>query len=100
MSPVPPDMQAFAPLDGVDSRYGQLYRPINSDAYKQGGIDGFIPSNPFKGFKFCHDAMKMAPALIAQSLASAPPIPVMPCLDELNDWLLRDNNDSWTEDEL
>ena len=39
MSPVPQDMQAFAPLDGVDSRYGQLHQPINSETYKQGGIE-------------------------------------------------------------
>ena len=65
MSPVPPNMQAFAPLDGVDSRYGQLYRTINSEAYRQGGIDGFIPTNPFNDFKFCRDSMHMAPAIIA-----------------------------------
>ncbi len=41
MSPVPPDRQAFAPLDGVDSRHGQLYWPINSDAYKQGDINSY-----------------------------------------------------------
>ena len=52
MSPVLPDMQAFAPLDGVDSRYGQLYCPINSDTYKQGGIEDFLPHNPFKAFNF------------------------------------------------
>ena len=28
-SPVPPDMQAFAPLENVDSRYGQSYRLID-----------------------------------------------------------------------
>ena len=100
MSPVPPNMQAFAPLDGVASRYGQLYRRINRDAYKQGDIEGFLPKNPFKGFKVCRDAMQMVPALIAEACASAPPIPVMPCLDELNDWLLLDNNASWNEDEL
>ena len=73
MSPVPPDMQDFAPLDGVDSRYGQLYRPINSDAYKQGGVEGFIPVNPFKDFKFRRDSMPMAQALVAQSYDPAPP---------------------------
>ena len=99
MSPVPQDMQAFAPLDGVDSRYGQLHQPINSETYKQGGIDGFIPTNPFKGFKFCHDSMQMAPAAVPQSCVSSPPIPFMPCLDELNDWLMQDRKDSWTKEE-
>ena len=57
MSYVPPDMQAFAPLDGVDSRYGQLYRQINMDVYTQGGIEGFLPNIPLTSFKFCHDSM-------------------------------------------
>ena len=88
MSPVSPDMQAFAELYGVDSGYGQLYHPINSNVYKQGGIGGFLPHNPFKGFTCFRDAMRMAPAPIARSCSSAPPIPVTSCLDELNDWLL------------
>ena len=29
-----------------------------------------------------------------------PPIPVMPCLDKLNDWLMRDGGNAWTEEEL
>ena len=94
MSPVPPDMQAFAPLDGVDSRYGQLYRPINSDMYTQGGIQGFLSHNPFKRFKFSLDNIQTATSLIAQSCTSAPHIPVMSCLDELNDWVPQDNTDS------
>jgi hypothetical protein len=100
MSPVPPDMQAFAPLDGVDSRYGQLYRPINSEAYKLGGVDGFLPHNPFKDFKFCPDAVRVAPARLARSCASVDPCPIMPCLADLNEWLLADKNESWTEEEL
>ena len=100
MSPVLPDMQAFAPLDGVDSRYGQVYHPIDGNEYKQGGIVGFLSYNTFKGFKYCRDAVCMAPALIAWSCPSAIPLPVIPCLDKLNNQLLEDNSDSWTEEEL
>ena len=51
MSPVPPNIQAFVLLDSVDSRYGQIYCQININTYKQGGINGFLPHNLFKGFK-------------------------------------------------
>ena len=65
MSPVPPDIQAFVSLDSVDSCYGQLYRTNNRDAYKQGGIEGFLPNNPFKGFNFCRDTMQMGQPLLS-----------------------------------
>ena len=47
-SPVPPNMQSFALLDGVNSRHGQLYHSINHDAYTLGGVEVFLPLNPFK----------------------------------------------------
>ena len=38
--PVPPEMIAFAPLDGIDTEYGQIYKNINDEAYKAAGIYG------------------------------------------------------------
>ena len=42
----------------------------------------------------------MTPALIAWSCASHVPLLFMPWLDELNDLILADKGDSWTEEEL
>lgn len=100
MSLVPQDTQAFAPLDGVNSQYRQLYRPVNSEAYTLGGINGFLPHNPFKNFKLCRDAMRMTTALIIQSCPSIVSFPVIPCLAKLNKWLLADKGDAWTEEKL
>ena len=38
--------------------------------------------------------------LLLSSVHLPHPLPVMSCLDELNDRVLRDNNDSWTEEKL
>ena len=46
LTPVPPEMQAFLPVDGGDSRYGQIYKPISGKAYKDAGIKGFVPPLP------------------------------------------------------
>ena len=43
-------MIAFAPLDGIDTKYGQIYKNINDGEYKAAGLDGFLPNNPWKGF--------------------------------------------------
>ena len=43
-------MIVFAPLDGIDTKYGQIYKNINDEACKAAGIDGFLPHNPWKGF--------------------------------------------------
>ena len=51
LQPVPPELLSFAPLGGIDTRYGQLYRNINNGASKAAEIDGFLPHNPFKGIK-------------------------------------------------
>ena len=48
LSPYPPELIPFQPLDTADSRYGQLYRPIGKSPYKEAGIDGFIPPQPFR----------------------------------------------------
>ena len=100
MSPVPHGMQAFAPLDGVDFRYGQVYRPINDSTYKLGGVEGFLPHNPFKDFQFCPGAMRVATALLAWSCASGAPLLTMHCLAEFNEWLMKDKYNMWPEEEL
>ncbi len=36
------------PLDGPNSRFGQLHKPIKDDAYNLASIEEFIPKNQFK----------------------------------------------------
>ena len=47
LSPYPPELIPFQPVDGLDNRYGQLYKPIRASPYKKAGIKGFEPSAPF-----------------------------------------------------
>ena len=55
LTPVPPEMQAFLPVDGADTRYGQLYKPISGKAYKDAGIKGFVPPLPFQNLAMYYD---------------------------------------------
>jgi hypothetical protein len=48
LSPYPPELIPFQPLDTADSRYSQLYRPIGKSPYKEAGINGFTPPQPFR----------------------------------------------------
>ncbi len=48
LSPYPPELIPFEPLDSADSRYGQLYKPIGKSPYKEAGIEGFTPPRPFQ----------------------------------------------------
>ena len=50
ISLITPELIAFATLGGIDTKYGQIYKNINDEAYKAAGIDGFLPHNPWKGF--------------------------------------------------
>jgi hypothetical protein len=38
----------FEPVDGADTRYGQLYRPIGANPFKEAGLKGFEPPTPFQ----------------------------------------------------
>ena len=38
----------FQPVDGADTRYGQLYNPISAHPFKEAGIKGFAPIQPYK----------------------------------------------------
>jgi hypothetical protein len=41
-------MIPFKPVDGADTRYGQLYKPIGEHPFKEAGIKGFTPPSPFQ----------------------------------------------------
>ncbi len=43
LSPYPPELVPFQPVDGADKRYGQLYKPISAHPFKEAGIKGFSP---------------------------------------------------------
>jgi len=48
LSPYPPELLPFEPLDSADSRYGQLHKSIGKSPYKEAGIEGFVPPRPFQ----------------------------------------------------
>jgi hypothetical protein len=48
LSPYPPELVPFQPVDGADTRYGQLYKPISAHPFKEAGIKGFSPIQPYK----------------------------------------------------
>jgi hypothetical protein len=47
LSPYPPELIPFQPVDGPDKQYSQLYKPIGNSPYKEAGIKGFEPPQPF-----------------------------------------------------
>ena len=51
LSPYPDELIPFEPVDGADTRYGQLYKPISANPFKEAGLEGFNP--PIKTFP-CH----------------------------------------------
>ena len=48
LSPYPVELILFQPIDGADTCYGQLYKPISADPFKEAGIKGFDPIQPYK----------------------------------------------------
>ncbi len=46
--PYPVKLIPFHPVNGPDSRFGQLYKPIALHPFKGAGIKGFTPPKPFK----------------------------------------------------
>jgi hypothetical protein len=48
LSLYPPKLILFQPVDGVDMRYGQLYKPISAHLFKEAGIKGFSPIHPYQ----------------------------------------------------
>jgi hypothetical protein len=47
-SPYPAKLITFEPIDGPDTWYGQLHKPIAAHPFKEAGIKGFTPLSPFK----------------------------------------------------
>jgi hypothetical protein len=43
----PAELTAFQPLNGTNNQYGQLNQKISNHPYKEAGIKGFTPPNPF-----------------------------------------------------
>jgi hypothetical protein len=48
LSPYPLELIPFQPVDGADTRYGQLYKPITAHPFKEAGIKGFSPIQPYQ----------------------------------------------------
>ncbi len=48
LSLYPLELIPFQPVEGSDTRYGQLHKPIKANPFKEAGIDGFKPFSPFK----------------------------------------------------
>jgi hypothetical protein len=48
LSPYPVELIPFHPVDGPNSCFGQLYKPIALHPFKEAGIKGFTPPKPFK----------------------------------------------------
>jgi hypothetical protein len=48
LSPYPLELIPFQPLNGPDTWYGQIYKPIMAHPFKEAGINGFNPITPFK----------------------------------------------------
>jgi hypothetical protein len=48
LSLYPPELVPFQPVDGADTRFGQLYKPITTHPFKEAGIKRFSPIQPYK----------------------------------------------------
>ncbi len=48
LSLYPPKLVPFQPVDGADAHFGQLYKPITTNPFKEAGIKGFSPIQPYK----------------------------------------------------
>jgi hypothetical protein len=48
LSPYPIELIPFQPVEGSDTRYGQIHRPIKASPFQEAGVDGFKPFSPFK----------------------------------------------------
>jgi hypothetical protein len=48
LSLYPPELVPFQPVDGADTCFGQLYKPITTHPFKEAGIKGFSPIQPYK----------------------------------------------------
>jgi hypothetical protein len=72
LSPYPPKLIPFQPVDGADTCYGQLYKPITAHPFKEARIEGFSLIQPYQA------AMNLAITDHCRALH-------WPSLSELND---------------
>ena len=84
LSPFPCQLIPFKPLDGPDTDYGQLYKALEKDSYKDASIKGFQPYEPYR------EEVSVTSLL---SLTSTPLPSCFPTLAELNAEM-----DDWTVD--
>jgi hypothetical protein len=48
LTPYPAELIPFKPINGPDSQYSQLHKAIDPHPFKEAGISGFLPLQPFK----------------------------------------------------
>ncbi len=48
LSPYPVELIPFQPVNGANTRYEQLYKPISANPFKEAGLKGFDPIQPYK----------------------------------------------------
>ncbi len=48
LSLYPPELIPFQPVDGADTQYGQLYKPITAHPFKEAGLKGFTPRQSYQ----------------------------------------------------
>jgi hypothetical protein len=48
LSPYPAKLIPFQLVDGADTHYGKLYKPISAHTFNEAGIKGFSPIQPFQ----------------------------------------------------
>ncbi len=48
LSPFPAELIPFEPVDGTNTRYSQLYKPIGANLFKEAGLERFNPPTPFR----------------------------------------------------
>ncbi len=48
LSPYPPELIPFQPVDGADLQYGQPCKTISAYPFKEAGIKGFSPIQPYQ----------------------------------------------------
>jgi hypothetical protein len=77
---------------GVDSHYDQLCKTSIDEAYRVTGVEGFIPWNSFKCFKF-NTVTSHTPGIIVE--AAVKPLPRCSSLAKLNVELC-----DWKEDKI
>ena len=99
ISPVTQEMIAFAPLDDIDTKYGQIYKNINDEAYKVVGKDGFLTHNQWKGFTARITCRPMVARSVSQfekgDGKNYQPFLELPTLADLNQ-----ESSGWMEDEV